>query len=135
MQDLDIKLNKLHIFIIKKIMPKHLLKDIILVISFMFIAVSLSAQNPKYQKENFKVWGKCDMCKTLIEKTVKSIEGIKTARWNVVNGKMKVKFNPELTNLDDIHKAIALVGYDTELYKATDESYNNLHFCCKYERE
>ena len=65
---------------------------------------------------------------------VKSIDGIKTARWNVVNGKMKVKFNPELTNLDDIHKAIALVGYDTELYKATDESYNNLHFCCKYER-
>ena len=52
----------------------------------------------------------------------------------MLNGKMKVKFNPELTNLDDIHKAIALVGYDTELYKATDESYNNLHFCCKYER-
>ena len=104
-------------------------------ISFLLLFFVSSAQKPRYEKENFKVWGKCDMCKTLIEKTVKSIEGIKTARWNVVNGKMKVKFNPELTNLDDIHKAIALVGYDTELYKATDESYNNLHFCCKYERE
>ena len=103
-------------------------------LSFLLLFVVSSAQKPKYQKEDFKVWGKCDMCKTLIEKTVKSIEGIKTARWNVVNGKMKVKFNPELTNLDDIHKAIALVGYDTELYKATDESYNNLHHCCKYER-
>jgi len=103
-------------------------------LSFLLLFFVSSAQKPKYQKEDFKVWGKCDMCKTLIEKTVKSIEGIKTARWNVVNGKMKVKFNPELTNLDDIHKAIALVGYDTELYKATDESYNNLHFCCKYER-
>ena len=104
------------------------------VLSFLLLFFVSSAQKPKYKKEDFKVWGKCDMCKTLIEKTVKSIEGIKTARWNVVNGKMKVKFNPELTNLDDIHKAIALVGYDTELYKATDESYNNLHFCCKYER-
>ena len=103
-------------------------------LSFLLLFFVSSAQKPKYQKEDFKVWGKCEMCKTLIEKTVKSIEGIKTARWNVVNGKMKVKFNPELTNLDDIHKAIALVGYDTELYKATDESYNNLHFCCKYER-
>ena len=103
-------------------------------ISFLLVSFMASAQKPKYEKENFKVWGKCEMCKTLIEKTVKSIDGVKTARWNMINGNMKVKFNPELTNLDDIHKAIALVGYDTELYKATDESYNNLHFCCKYER-
>jgi len=109
-------------------------KSIILILSFLLISISISAQKTKYQKENFKVWGKCEMCKTTIEKTVKSIDGVKTARWNVVNGKMKVKFNPELTNLDDIHKAITLVGYDTELHKATDESYNNLHFCCKYER-
>ena len=109
-------------------------KSIILNFTLLLISISLFAQKPKYQKEDFKVWGKCEMCKTLIEKTVKSIDGVKTARWNVVNGKMKVKFNPELTNMDDIHKAIALVGYDTELYKATDESYNNLHYCCKYER-
>ena len=103
-------------------------------LSFLLLFFVASAQKPKYQKEDFKVWGKCDMCKTLIEKTVKSIEGIKTARWNVVNGKMKVKFNPEKTTLEKIHKAIADVGYDTELFKATDESYNNLHHCCKYER-
>ena len=103
-------------------------------ISFLLLFFVASAQKPKYQKEDFKVWGKCEMCKTLIEKTVKSIEGIKTARWNVVNGKMKVKFNTEKTDLEQIHKTIAAVGYDTELFKATDESYNNLHHCCKYER-
>ena len=111
-----------------------LIKNLLLIIYLVFFSISVAAEKPKYQKEDFKVWGKCEMCKTLIEKTVKSIDGVKRARWNVVNGKMKVKFNPELTNLDDIHKAIALVGYDTELYKATDESYNNLHYCCKYER-
>ena len=111
-----------------------IIKNVLLIICFAFFSISVTAQKPKYQKENFKVWGKCEMCTVTIEKAVNSIDGIKTARWNVVNGKMKVKFNPELTNLDDIQKAIALVGYDTELYKATDESYNNLHFCCKYER-
>ena len=35
------------------------------------------------------------MCKATIEKAVKAVDGVKTARWNVVNGKMKIKFNPE----------------------------------------
>ena len=110
-----------------------LIKTLILVF-LIFFSVLVAVAQPKYQNVHFKVWGKCEMCKTLIEKTVKSIDGVKTARWNVVNRKMKVRFNPELTNLKDIHKAIALVGYDTELYKATDDSYNSLHYCCKYER-
>ena len=52
----------------------------------------------------------------------------------MVDGEMKVKFNPEKTDLEKIQQAIAFVGYDTELFKATDESYNKLHHCCKYER-
>ena len=103
-------------------------------ISFSVLFFITSAQEPKCQKEDFKVWGQYDMCKTLIEKNVKLIQGIKTARWNVVNGKMKVKFNPEKIDLEQIHKTIDAVGYDTELFKATDESYNNLYHCCKYEQ-
>ena len=89
------------------------IKNVLLLICLALFSFTVPAEKPRYQKEDFKVWGKCEMCKTTIENAVKSIDGIKTARWNVVNGKMKVKFNPELTNLDDIHKAIALVGYDT----------------------
>jgi hypothetical protein len=33
-----------------------------------------------------------------------------------------------------IHKNIAAVGHDTQKVKATDEAYNNLHDCCKYDR-
>ena len=110
------------------------LRKILLFISVVLISVSMYAQKPKYEKENFKVWGKCEMCKTTIEKAAKSVDGVKIARWNMVNGKMKVKFNPEKTDLEKIQQAIAFAGYDTELFKATDESYNKLHFCCKYER-
>ena len=110
------------------------LRKILLFISVVLISVSMYAQKPKYEKENFKVWGKCEMCKTTIEKAAKSVEGVKTARWNMVSGKLKIKFNPEKTDLEKIQQAIAFVGYDTELFKATDESYNKLHYCCKYER-
>ena len=110
-------------------------RSIVLIIGFVLISISISAQKNKYQKENFKVWGNCEMCKTTIEKAIKAVDGVKIARWNIANREMKVKFNREKTNIDYIHKAITNVGYDTELYKASDESYNKLHYCCKYERE
>ena len=109
-------------------------RKIILLISIVLISVSVYAQKPKYEKANFKVWGKCEMCTETIENAAKSVDGVKTARWSMVNEKIKVKFNPEKTDVEKIQQAIAFVGYDTELFKATDESYNNLHFCCKYER-
>ena len=93
------------------------------------------AQNPKWEKVNFQVSGNCDMCKTKIEKAATGVEGVKTAKWNAVSGKMKIKFNPAITNNEKIQQAIAIIGYDTEKHKATDEVYNNLHHCCKYERE
>jgi len=105
------------------------------IIFLTFICLTAFAQKPKWEKATFKVSGNCEMCKTKIETSAKGIEGVKTAKWNVVNGKMKVKFNPEITNTDKIQKTIASIGYDTEKYKATDEDYNNLHYCCKYERE
>ena len=99
------------------------------------VCLTAFAQKPKWEKANFQVSGNCEMCKTKIETAAKSVEGVKTARWNVVNKKMKVKFNSAITNTDKIQQAIAIIGYDTEKHKATDEAYNNLHHCCQYERE
>jgi len=48
---------------------------------------------------------------------------------------MTVSFNPKKITLAQIHKNIASVGYDTELETASDEVYNQLHGCCKYERK
>ena len=47
---------------------------------------------------------------------------------------MSVKFDAELTTLEKIQKIIAELGYDNESYRADDEVYKNLHYCCKYER-
>ena len=34
-----------------------------------------------------------------------------------------------------VKKAIVKVGHDTEGIKATENDYENLHHCCKYDRE
>ena len=98
---------------------------------FCFLA---TAQKPKYQKTNFKVWGNCNMCKEKIEEVAKSIDGVKRAKWNSYSGKLKLKYDAEIINPKKVQQAIASIGYDTEEIKASDQSYNNLHYCCKYER-
>lgn len=110
-------------------------KNILFLIFCIFFITTSFSQNKKYQKESVKVWGSCGMCKSIIEKAAESIDGVKYARWDSEKGLMKVKFLTEKTDLNEIQKAIANVGYDTESYRANDQVYNNLHYCCKYERK
>ncbi len=85
------------------------------------------------KSETFKVFGKCDMCKARIEKTVKT-DGVSEASWDVKTQMLTVTFDPSKTSKDAISKKLASVGHDTEKYKATNESYANLPGCCHYDR-
>lgn len=85
------------------------------------------------KSETFKVFGKCDMCKARIEKTVKT-DGVTEASWDVKTQMLTVTFDPSKTSKDAISKKLASVGHDTEKYKATDEAYSNLPGCCHYDR-
>jgi copper chaperone CopZ len=75
------------------------------------------------------------MCQVKIEDTTNDIEGVKFGRWSIASNMITVKYDPSQTSNEKIQKVIASAGYDTEMYKAKDEDYNNLHFCCKYERK
>jgi mercuric ion binding protein len=83
--------------------------------------------------ETFKVWGKCDMCKTRIEKTVKA-EGVTTANWENKTQLLAVSFDPSKTNVESLSKKLASVGHDTEKFKAADDIYAKLPGCCHYDR-
>ncbi len=85
-------------------------------------------------KITFKVWGNCGMCKTKIEQSAKSVKGVTTVKWSIARKRMTLRYNPQITTPETVQKKIASVGYDTEKYKATDEAYNALHHCCKYDR-
>ena len=100
---------------------------------FLLAPLSGAAKGDKV-KEKFKVWGNCGMCNKVITKAAMSVEGVISAKWSSETQKMSVKFYSDQTNLDEIQKKIASVGYDTETYKADDEVYEKLHYCCKYDR-
>ena len=48
---------------------------------------------------------------------------------------MMVRFDAEQTSLKAIQMKIAEAGYDNDGFRADDEVYENLHYCCKYERK
>ena len=93
---------------------------------------TMFAQEMKTEK--FKVYGNCGMCETRIEKAVTDIKGVESAEWDSKTGMIIVSFDEAKIKLADIHKAIAKVGHDTELEKADDKVYSELHSCCQYER-
>ncbi|MCO4291494.1 cation transporter [Solitalea sp. MAHUQ-68] len=84
--------------------------------------------------ESFKVLGNCGMCKNNIEGAAKKVKGVQSANWDKDTKQLKVSYSAPATK-PVIQKAIAAVGYDTEVEKATAKSYNQLHECCQYPRE
>jgi periplasmic mercuric ion binding protein len=82
----------------------------------------------------FRVNGNCSMCKNRIEAAAASVKGVSSAEWNSRTKMVEIAM-VQGTDLHEVHMAIAKAGHDTDLHRAADEAYNNLHTCCKYERE
>lgn len=86
-----------------------------------------------YTDASFGVRGNCGMCKNTIEKAVNNLEGISKADWDRLRKKIDVSFDASKTNIDEIHKAIANSGYDTDKLNGNYDAYNNLPACCQYD--
>lgn len=83
--------------------------------------------------ETIPVSGNCGMCKSKIEKAAKTA-GVEDAKWDMDEKTLTVKYNSSTTNAAKIQQAVAAVGYDTRDVKTTNEAYDKLHDCCKYDR-
>ena len=106
-------------------------KILSLVVMFVFGTFMVFAGN---KTENFEVKGNCGMCEKRIEKAALSVEGVSKADWDKETKKLEVVFDDTKTNVHKVHMAVAKVGHDTKMHKASDEVYNKLPGCCKYER-
>ena len=95
-------------------------------------SITLFAKSDKTEK--FEVAGNCGMCKTRIEKATNSVIGVSSADWDKETKIIEVSYNPEKTDIHKIHQAIAKSGHDTKMHKATNEAYDKLPGCCKYDR-
>ena len=114
------------------------IKSILAIILVATLGATASAQtttktSAQSKTETFKVWGKCDMCKARIEKTVKA-EGVASANWDTKTQLLAVTYEPAKTNVESLSKKLAVAGHDTEKFKATDDAYNKLPGCCHYDR-
>jgi len=105
----------------------------ILSIALIALSISFTSFGQKEKTETIKVSGNCGMCKKKIETAAKNA-GATYASWNVDTKELTVKYSSKSTDNAKIQQAVAKSGYDTEKVKSTDEAYNNLHACCKYER-
>ncbi len=101
-------------------------------VSMFLLGTSMVFSQTKTEK--FEVKGNCSMCETRIEKTAKSVEGVSAADWNQETKILKVSFDESKTSVHKVQMAVAKVGHDTPMHKASDEVYNELPGCCKYDR-
>lgn len=83
---------------------------------------------------NIKVAGNCDMCKDRIETAAKTVDGVVSAEWSAEHQMLHLSYMKAKASSEDVQKAIANVGHDTEKFKAPEEVYKNLPECCLYER-
>ena len=121
-------------FNIKKI---EIMKKIIAIVLLVFVGLSVQAQVKKNKNAKYvtEVNGNCEQCQKRIQKAAFSVEGVKSAVWNIQTHQLSVILNEEKCTLLEVKKAIAKVGHDTDEVRAKDEVYESLHHCCLYERK
>jgi len=113
------------------------MKNLFLIIILTFVGGAMSAQESKSKnaKHTIEVNGNCDQCKKRIEKAAFSVSGVKSANWDEETHQLKIIVNEEKASVLDVSKAVAKAGHDTRDVKAAVADYDNLHHCCKYERD
>lgn len=107
------------------------IKILSLIILLLLGVVAVFAGN---KTGKVKVNGNCDMCKARIEKAAKAVDGVASVNWDKETKIMNLAFDDSKTDVHKVEMAIASVGHDTEMHKATDEAYDKLPGCCQYDR-
>jgi len=112
------------------------MKKIIVLVLVSIFSLTAVAQEKKSKNKKviIKVAGNCEMCEKRIEKAAFSVKGVKSAEWHVDCQDIHLVIDETKCSKEDVAKAIAAVGHDTELVKAEDAVYEKLHGCCLYER-
>ncbi len=73
----------------------------------------------------------CEMCKNTIEEGLAYVDGIKSARVDVKDNLIMVKYKPKKITEEEVKTKITELGYVAGDMKPTKEAYDKLHGCCK----
>lgn len=139
-----LKINRKSYSINKKMITKTVFLSLTIIASMMLMSNSnqignyeetIATTSYEVKEISFGVRGNCGMCKKTIEKAALSVQGVETAKWDKEKKKIDVTYDAARTNEMAIHKAIAASGYDTDKVKGSDDAYEDLPGCCKYDHE
>jgi len=109
---------------------------LLMIIPLSIALLSVKSAKPTIKNaktETVKVYGNCGMCEKTIEGAANQKKKVE-ADWDKTTKMLTVTYDQKATNLDDILQKIADSGYDSDKFRASDEKYQQLHGCCKYER-
>ncbi len=73
----------------------------------------------------------CKNCVANIEKALKGLEDVQSAKVNLESKLVAVSYDSSKLALGDLEKAIAAAGYDANDKKRDPEAYDMLDACCK----
>ncbi|QSE97392.1 heavy-metal-associated domain-containing protein [Fulvivirga lutea] len=104
----------------------------ILILSIVLLVSNISYSQKKVVEDSISVSGNCQMCKKRIESALINRDGVKYAEWNVKTKKLFIAYREDKISTQEVHKAIAAAGHDTDLVKSEDLVYSELPFCCLY---
>ncbi|MFT5737999.1 MAG: copper chaperone CopZ [Maribacter sp.] len=110
------------------------MKKVVLTLVMALLTGIIFAQE-KNKKMTMEVDGKCDMCKTRIEKAVLGVKGVKYAFWDIPSHQLSLIIDERKTDPMKVKTALVAVGHDTKELKATEEAYDSVHPCCKYRED
>lgn len=113
---------------------KNSLSKILVALTLMLSFNAMHAQIKNATTANVKIYGNCGMCEKTIE-NAGNLKKVASVDWNKDTKMATLTFDSKKTNQDEILKRIALAGYDSDSFLAPDDVYENLHGCCKYDRE
>jgi cation transport ATPase len=105
-----------------------------LAIAMICITLVTYAQD-KNKKLTMEVDGKCEMCKTRIEKAALGVPGVKFANWDIPSHQLSLIMDERKTNAMEVKTALVAVGHDTKELKASKEAYEQVHPCCRYRED
>jgi mercuric ion binding protein len=107
------------------------MKFILNLTAVLFFGLFIQTATGQVVTEKFWVGGVCDMCKERIETTLDT-KGVKMAEYDLQTNTLEVTYASNKISSNQIHKLLNAKGHDTSKSKASDESYDEIHGCCKY---
>ncbi len=102
----------------------------LLIIFVLSLLVSAMAK-PKSENVKFQSNPVCTMCKSRIETALQKVDGVLASLVNLNNGKISVKFDPAITNAENLKSSILNLGYSVNGTQPDKEALDKLPDCCK----